>query len=100
VAMIQEVLLARTREEWLEVVRRSGVPAGPIHSMETLLQDPHLRERGLFYSIPSDRGPIPQVGPGWRLDGAANGYSLPPPRLGEHSQDVPSSWQGEAGDGC
>ena len=92
VGMIQEVLRQRTRREWLELFLARGVPAGPINGLESLLEDPHLRERGLFYAIPSDRGPIPQVGSGWRLDGRPNGYASPPPRLGEHSEEVLSRW--------
>jgi crotonobetainyl-CoA:carnitine CoA-transferase CaiB-like acyl-CoA transferase len=95
VSMIQEVLRHRTCREWLELFLVRGVPAGPIYGVESLLEDPHLRQRGLLYAIPSDRGPIPQVGSGWRLEGRPNGYSSPPPRLGEHSEAVLSGWLGD-----
>ncbi len=88
VALIQAELVKRPRAEWLERFRASGVPAGPINRVDEVLAEEQLAARGLFYQVPGEPDPVGQVGTGWHLDGAANGYRLPPPALGADTQEV------------
>jgi crotonobetainyl-CoA:carnitine CoA-transferase CaiB-like acyl-CoA transferase len=41
-----------------------------------------------------ERGLVPLVGTGFRIDGRANIPRMPPPRLGEHTTDVLEEWIG------
>ena len=50
--------------------------------------DPELIDRGLFYAIDPTVAAIPQVGLGIGVDGSRPSYRLPPPRLGEHTEEV------------
>ena len=43
-----EALKARTTAEWLEIFDRADVPAMPYHTLDTLLEDPHLTDVGFF----------------------------------------------------
>jgi crotonobetainyl-CoA:carnitine CoA-transferase CaiB-like acyl-CoA transferase len=43
-----EALKARTTAEWLEIFDRCDVPAMPYHTLDTLLEDPHLKDAGFF----------------------------------------------------
>lgn len=45
-----EALLARTTAEWLRVFAEVGVPVMPCHTLDTLLNDPHLVAVGLLTS--------------------------------------------------
>ncbi|MEO7405341.1 MAG: CoA transferase [Burkholderiales bacterium] len=94
VAEIQRLLLTKLRAEWLAMFDAAGVPAGPINRADQVTQDPDLIERGLFYKIDTDRGPVPQVGLGIRIDGAAGYHRAPPPRLGADSGAVLDDWLG------
>jgi len=100
VAAIQEVLLTRPRADWLELFRGARIPAGPINRVDQVTADKHLIERGLFYGMPGETAPIPQVGSGLRLDGAANTPRLPPPRLGEHTGEILRELLGYTGAAC
>ena len=88
VARIQEILLGQPRAEWLARFARAKVPAGPIYRVDEVVEDAHLRERGLFFQV--DRGgcALPQVGLGVQVDGSPCGYVSPPPRLGQHTGAV------------
>ena len=38
----------RTTAEWVEILRKADVPAGPMHSFESLTEDEHLGKIGFF----------------------------------------------------
>ena len=88
VAEIQKVLATRPRDEWLEIFVEAKVPAGPVNRVDQVSADPELIARGLFYTDKSDGRRIPQVGLGIAVDGVSSSYRLPPPRLGEHTDEV------------
>jgi crotonobetainyl-CoA:carnitine CoA-transferase CaiB-like acyl-CoA transferase len=88
VAEIQDVLAARPRDEWLKIFVEAKVPAGPVNRVDQVTGDPELLERGLFYTARSNGRSVPQVGLGIGVDGVSASYRLPPPRLGEHTDEV------------
>ena len=94
VADIQAVLSGRRRAEWLEVLAKAGVPAGPINRLDEVAGDPHLVERGLLYAVDREGGAVPQVGLGIQVDGASAGPGRAPPSLGEGGDNVLADWLG------
>lgn len=85
---IQAILLTRPRAEWLSMFRAARIPAGPINRIDEVAADAELQRRGLFYRLVAEGREIPQVGTGFRLDGAANAPRSAPPRLGQHTREV------------
>ncbi len=73
----------RTSAEWQHLFEALDVPCGPVHTMESLLEDPHLRAVGFFEPNYSPESPVyrslrqPVI---WR--GVAREPDLPPPSLG------------------
>jgi len=92
VSVIQEILRTRTRADWLERFRGARIPAGPINRVDQVTDDENLIGRGLFYGMPGETAPVPQVGSGLRIDGAANTPRLAPPRLGQHTSEILRDW--------
>jgi crotonobetainyl-CoA:carnitine CoA-transferase CaiB-like acyl-CoA transferase len=88
VAQIQDVLRTRPRDEWLRIFVEAKVPAGPVNRVDQLSSDPELVARGLLYSDKANGRRIPQVGIGIGVDGSSASYRTPPPRLGEHTEEV------------
>ncbi len=43
-----DTLKARTTAEWIEIFDRHDVPAMPYHTLDSLLEDPHLTDIGFF----------------------------------------------------
>lgn len=44
-------LKKKTTAEWLDIFARADVPAGPVHSIDTLIGDEHLADVGFFRKV-------------------------------------------------
>lgn len=87
-------------EEWLEdkrtddvvlALRDADVPCAPVQTVEELIEDPHLRQRGMIYDLPNqgwgrDRVPVP--GSPIRFANSERPEPTQAPRLGEHTESV------------
>jgi crotonobetainyl-CoA:carnitine CoA-transferase CaiB-like acyl-CoA transferase len=82
-------LKERTTAEWVEIFDRCDVPAMPYHTLDTLMQDPHLEEVGLFQTVdhPTE-GPIVSMALPNKLSSGARKDFSPAPKLGQHSVDI------------
>jgi crotonobetainyl-CoA:carnitine CoA-transferase CaiB-like acyl-CoA transferase len=91
---IQAILLQQPRAYWLALFAKGRIPAGPINRLDQVVSDPILAERGMFYSEQRNGFAVPQVGLGIQFDGNNRTYRKAPPRLGEDTHAVLSSWLG------
>lgn len=89
IAAIKRVTVTRTTADWVALLEPAGVPCGPINTIAQVFDDPHVRQRGLQIAMDHpDAGPIPLVANPIRLSKTPVEYRMPPPMLGEHTQDV------------
>jgi len=88
VPRVQEILLGRSRDEWLGLFAEKAIPAGPINMVDKVTQDQELIRRGVFFSVGTNGEPVPQVGFGIQVDGQDASYRSAPPELGEHTEHV------------
>jgi formyl-CoA transferase len=72
---------------WLKELEKAGIPAGPINTITQALSDVQAQHRGVVRTLSG----IPLVGAPVRLDGARTDSDLPPPALGEHTQEILAS---------
>ncbi|MDB4897160.1 MAG: CoA transferase [Firmicutes bacterium] len=87
-AQLQATFKARTRSEWLELLKGSDVPYSPVNSVAEAMSTPQFSERGLFQQVQDRQGrvlnqirfPVP-------LDSEV-GVRRAPPALGEHTADI------------
>jgi formyl-CoA transferase len=84
IPLIQARLLERPAATWTEALDAAGIPAGPINTISQALSDPQATHRQLLRHM--DRFRL--VGSPIRLDGARTDSDRPPPRLGEHTDQV------------
>ena len=87
VEMIGDCIRQKPAAEWLEQLERAGIPAGPINTITQALSDVQAQHRGVVRTIAG----MPLVGAPVRLDGERADSDVPPPRLGEHTDDVLAS---------
>jgi formyl-CoA transferase len=64
-AWLTELFLTRTSAEWIELLDSLDVPVMAMHTFETVLEDPHLKDVGFFQSVehPSEGAIISMANP-------------------------------------
>jgi len=64
----RKVFLTKTRDEWVEILRREDTCVAPVYSIEELVFDPQLLARGAIRDMPHPAlGSVRQVGPMFRM---------------------------------
>jgi formyl-CoA transferase len=93
-ALVGEWCAQRTKVEAMEPLQNDGVPAGAVFDTQELMEDPHLRKRGMFATVDHPtRGKF--AIPGWPVK--MSGSRVPvksAPLLGQHTEEVLSEWLG------
>jgi crotonobetainyl-CoA:carnitine CoA-transferase CaiB-like acyl-CoA transferase len=89
VDMLKEAFLTKTRDEWVDLLSRADVPCGPAYTLSEVIDDPHLREHGMFVEIDDPKkGKIKQVAPSLRFSETPAEVRMPPPEVGEHTEEI------------
>lgn len=95
IAMISELTVGRTTDEWVDVMEAAGVPCGPINSIDRVFADPQVQARGMRVEMEHPlAGKVPLVANPIRMSGSPVDYQRPPPTVGEHTDEVLDHWLG------
>jgi crotonobetainyl-CoA:carnitine CoA-transferase CaiB-like acyl-CoA transferase len=88
-AVRMAALKAKTTAEWLEIFDRCDIPAMPYHTLDSLLEDPHLAEIGYFElkDHPTEGTTRSMRLPNKWSCGTRREWS-PAPKLGQHSVEI------------
>jgi formyl-CoA transferase len=84
VRLVSERIRRQTAAEWLHQLEAAGIPAGPINSVTQALSDVQAQHRQMVRTLAG----MPLVGSPVRLDSTRADSDLPPPALGQHTQEV------------
>jgi CoA:oxalate CoA-transferase len=89
--LLEEALAARSAVQWETELCARGIPAGRVLDVPTALAEPQVQHRGLIKSLEA----VPGVGRdisvslnGFQMRDADPDVTAPPPRLGEHTDEV------------
>ncbi len=90
-AAIEEALAVRPASVGEATWNRAGVPAGRVLTVPEVLKEPQVAERAMtkrFAGVLPEDKTLTVVRGGFLVDGQAPLPGSPPPKLGEHSQEV------------
>ena len=87
--LVAETLATRTTAEWLVALDQADIPAMPMHTLDTLIDDPHLEAVGFFEMVehPSE-GPMRSMTVPGTWSKSQPTVERLAPRLGEHSAEI------------
>jgi formyl-CoA transferase/CoA:oxalate CoA-transferase len=89
IPLLNEILGARTAEEWMKRFEEAGVPAGRIRTVPEVCESPHLKGRDMIVTLRHPAaGQVTLMGVPIRLHATPGRAMLPPPRLGQHTDAV------------
>ncbi len=84
-----EVLIKRTRAEWMTLLEANDVPFAPVHKIEDVLDDVQVKHLKTFRTLhhPTE-GAHTAIRCPVHIDGGRDGSDLPAPTIGEHTDQV------------
>jgi len=87
--MVGDVLATKTREEWVEVFDRVGIPSGPINRVSEALSSPQTTAREMVVEMEhSVAGPVRLLGLPIEMSGTPASIRHEPPVLGADTDAV------------
>ena len=95
--LIDDILASRLMEmkvdEIIRLLESVSVPCGPINTIPDVFSDPHVKSRATQVSTMRDDGVVfSSVAYPPKLSETPARYERPPPRLGEHNEQVLHDW--------
>lgn len=96
VPILEEVFKARTAGQWMAVFEQHGIPAAPVHAVDQVLALPQVAAREMLLTLthPATGNPLTVLGSPVKLGGDRAEGVLPPPLLGQHTEEVLTGWLG------
>ena len=88
---LENALQQKNAEQWEAILTQIGIPAGRVLTVPEALDTPQVRHRKLlqtFTDIPGLRHPVTLTRAGFKMSGGDPEVSSPPPRLGQHTNEV------------
>lgn len=87
--IVDEWMANHTREEVVQILLEHGVPAGFVQTSEDLFTCPQVAARRMLVEVNDPvAGKIKLANNPFRLSAAATRTPSPPPRLGEHNEEI------------
>jgi len=84
-----KAFLERDTAECLRLIKEADCPGGPVHSYETLFDDPEVVANESFTSYEHPQaGTVRTPTPGWRFSETPAKLWRRPPTLGEHTEEI------------
>lgn len=92
IPLLQAKMLERDKDDWLAQFAAANVPAGPINSVADAFNEPQISARQMRINLPHPENPELELpGNPINLSRTPVEYDRPPPRLGEHTDEVLST---------
>ena len=81
--------MKNTSAYWVDAFNKTGVPCGPIYSIDQTFADEQVKHLAIAKDVRTqDQKTITLVGQPVRLSRTPSEIVAPPPRLGEHTDEI------------
>lgn len=88
-SLMGEVLVTRSKAEWIEAFDAAGVPVGPVHSVGEALSHPQTIARGMVVELDHPQaGPMKALGCPVHFSETPTSIRRHAPMLGEHTREL------------
>jgi len=88
ISILNPIFITKTVNEWLELIG-DAFPCGSINTFDKVFAESQVSAREMLIEMDHPTiGRLPLVGSPLKFSNTPVDYKLPPPRLGEHTEDV------------
>ena len=89
VALLEEVLAAKSTAQWVELLNAAGIPVGPVKTYDEVFADPQTEARAMVAEIEHPvAGRMRTLGVPIKLSATPGTLRRPAPLLGEHTDEI------------
>ena len=89
IPLLAEMVKEKTKAQWIFLLESAGVPCGPINNLQEVFENEQVIARGIELHVPHPRaGTMKLVASPMRLSKTPVEVRMPPPLLGEHTDEV------------
>ena len=89
IPLVQELMLTKTCEEWMDLLVAASVPCGPVNTMQSLFADPQVAFRKMVEEVPHPTiGTVKLSRPPIKYSETPTSIKRYPPLLGEHTDEI------------
>jgi len=87
--LLGDIFIKKTTKEWVQLLEDAGVANGPINSIAEVFEEPQVQARGMQIELPhAAAGKVTLVGSPMKFSATPITYEIPPPALGQHTQEI------------
>jgi len=94
---ISEALRQQTRDHWISVFEKVGVPCGPVNTLEQVFADPQIRHRQAEVALDhpiAQSGKVSVIANPLKLSATPVQYRFAPPVRNQHEKEILHDWLG------
>jgi glutaryl-CoA transferase len=93
IAAISEIFLDRETDAWLKLLNQAEVPCAPVQTVDQVFKAPQVLHREMLVQVEHPRaGTVRMAGIPVKFSVTPASVRLPPPLLGQHTEEVLASW--------
>jgi crotonobetainyl-CoA:carnitine CoA-transferase CaiB-like acyl-CoA transferase len=95
IGLLAEIFLGRSTDEWLKLLNSAEVPCAPVQTIDQVFKAPQVLHREMLVEVEHPTaGRVPMAGIPVKFSLTPASVRLPPPLLGQHTEEVLTSWLG------
>ena len=99
VPLLAEMVKTKTKQQWIDALEAAGVPCGPINNLDEVFENPQVQARRMRVDLPHPTGAtVKLVGSPMKMSATPPAYDMPPPLLGQHTEEVLGELLGKSDD--
>ena len=89
IPLLVEIVKEKTKAQWITLLEAAGVPCGPINNLQEVFENEQVIARGIEMHVPHPTaGTMKLVASPMRLSRTPVEVRMPPPLLGQHTDEV------------
>jgi formyl-CoA transferase len=95
ITALSEIFLGRETDAWMKLLNEAEVPCAPVQTIDQVFKDPQVLHREMLIKVEHPTaGTVPMAGIPVKFSATPASIRLPPPTLGQHTEEVLTSWLG------